>query len=132
MIQSVHMIRCINQPSNPTSSHTSYLFMSSCSHSDSISRRGNAPEFGKAIASCTGRKARLASGRSSSRPKAQAMTPDKAIVKLPATTSCHESRRAAGFNVAPVLDIISAGRKSSVQIRLALRHDSLVSRAAPA
>lgn len=59
------------------------------------------------------------------------MTPDKAIVKLPDTTSCHESRRAAGFNVAPVLDIISAGRKSSVQIRLALRHDSLVSRAAP-
>lgn len=86
--------------------------MSSCSHTDAISRSGKVNAFGKAIASWTGRKARWSSGPRSTRPINLAMTADKAVVKPPDTSSGHASRKAAGFKVPPVLEITSAGRNN--------------------
>ena len=95
-----------------------------------MSRSGNPAEFANVIARPTGRNARRSSGRrKNTRSLTQAVAIETPIVKLPAATSCHESIKAAGFKVAPVLEITNAGRKRRAQVRLNDRRVSVVRRA---
>lgn len=103
--------------------------MASCWHKESIKRRGNATEFGKAIASWTGRNAWQSSRVKKARASTQAVAADINIMKPAANASCHESRRMEGVRVDPVLDTTSDGRKRRAHTRLIVRHVSLVSRA---
>lgn len=106
-----------------------HLLTSSCSHSAPIRRSGTDPALWNVMASCTGRKARRSSLPRITRDNVQAVAPETKIVKLATTTNCHDSRRAFGLNVDPMLEIINAGMKRSAHSRLTQRHVPFVKRA---